>query len=159
MARPSVEGIINENLERIPKLRRQGLTEEQVGKVIGVSAFSINKYKKINPGLAEALKKGKEMLIEDLEDSLYKKALGKCIQKTTKKYIEKGADGKDKSRIEETVVTLPPDTGALCFALKNLDPTRWKDNKETTFKTLQTAMDNFKSIGESLNEVDNNETK
>lgn len=63
-------------LDRIPAWRKQGLTEEQVAKKCGVAYSTFNNYKKEYLTLVEALKIGKEQLIEQLEDSLYKSAMG-----------------------------------------------------------------------------------
>ena len=57
---------------------------------------------------------------------------------------------KERTKIEETVKEIPPDTGALVFSLKNLAPDRWKDAHETTFNELQTALDNFKLVSDEL---------
>jgi hypothetical protein len=135
--RPSkYESHIKPNLERIPALRKQGYHEEQIAKYFGVAYSTFMEYKKKYPELTDVLKKGKEELIEELEDTLYRKALGKCTVKETKKYIKNLAGGKQETRVEETIKEIPPDTGALVFSLKNLAPDRWKDTHEATFKDL-----------------------
>jgi hypothetical protein len=121
---------IKPNLNRIPKLRRQGYTEEQIAKIIGVGWTTLKKYKKLEPSLLSALETGKEMLIEDLEETLYQKGLGG--RKVTKiKNTYKTISGKKVIvKVEEQIDELSPDTGALIFALKNLAPDKWKDRRE-----------------------------
>ena len=63
-------------MDRIPSWRKQGLTEEQIAQKLGIAYSTLNLYKDSHLALSEALKKGKEELIEELEDSLYKKAMG-----------------------------------------------------------------------------------
>jgi hypothetical protein len=115
-------------LDRIPKLKRQGLTDKQIADKLGVGITTLKDAKIKYPALAAALKTGRMELVEDLEDTLYRKALGKVKIKKIKKYVEE-VDGKRTTRIEETEEELAPDTGALVFALKNLDPDNWKDTR------------------------------
>lgn len=144
---------VEPNLDRIVKLRRQGYHEDQIAKTLGVGVSTFTRYKSDYEALRGALKKGKEVLIEDLEDTLYRKALGKIKITETKKYIKKTKNG-EETRIEETVKELPPDTGAIIFSLKNLAPDRWKDLHESTgFKELEKAMENFGSISDQLSEL------
>nr|DAH82881.1 MAG TPA: terminase small subunit [Caudoviricetes sp.] len=151
--RPSAESIILENLDRIGKLRRQGLTEEQVAVSIGVGKSTFKDYKNTLPELREVLQKSKERLIEDLEDSLYRRALGLCKITTTKKFIEK-VNGIDKVKIEETTQNCVPDVGALVFSLKNLSPQKWRDNPDFSFADLENKLKNMKSFSEKAEEMD-----
>jgi hypothetical protein len=116
-------------LDRIPKLRKQGFHEAQIAKHLGVGYATFMEYKNRYPDLTEALKKGKTELIEDLEDTLYRKALGLIKTKDIKKYIKKTKNG-EETRIEETIKEYAPDTGALVFSLKNLAPDKWKDRRD-----------------------------
>jgi transcriptional regulator with XRE-family HTH domain len=115
------------NLDRIPKWRRQGMTEEQICKKLDVSVSTFNVYKNKYVELMEALKKGKEELIEELQDSLYKRALGYEYEEI-KEFIEKDEKGNSKVKREIYKKIMHPDVGAIAFALKNLDKDNWKDN-------------------------------
>nr|DAF20219.1 MAG TPA: terminase small subunit [Caudoviricetes sp.] len=151
--RPPVRDLIMKNLERIGKLRRQGLTEEQVAVAIGVGKSTFKDYKNTIPELREVLEKSKEKLIEDLEDSLYRRALGLCKITTTKKFIEE-VNGVKKQKIEETTQNCVPDVGALVFALKNLSPQKWRDNPDFSFADLENKLKNMKSFSEKAEEMD-----
>ena len=109
------------NLDRIPKWRRDGMTEEQICKKLDVGVSTFNRYKTQYRELREALKKGKEHLIEELEDSLYKKAMGFEYEEV-KTYILQGDDGKTRQKVEKHKRYAQPDTGAIAFVLKNLVP-------------------------------------
>lgn len=117
-------------LDRIPKWRRQGMTEEQICQKLDVGVSTFNRYKKEYGELREALKKGKEELIENLEESLYKKAMGFEYEES-KVYQSKDANGNTVQRVEKFKKQALPDTGALAFSLKNLDPENWRDKTET----------------------------
>lgn len=145
---------VEPNLDRIPKLRRQGYHEEQLAKLFGVAYSTFKDYKNKYPALSDALKRGKQELIEDLEDTLYRKALGLIKVTDTKKYIKKTKNG-EETRVEETIKEIPPDTGALIFSLKNLSPDKWKDIHETSgVSELTIAMDNFESLRTQLKNID-----
>lgn len=116
------------NLDRIPKWRKQGMTEEQICRKLGVGVSTWNRYKIDFRELREAIKSGKEELIEQLEDSLYKRAMGYSYDET--KTIASNEGGTEKRRIEKTVRHVPPDTGALAFSLKNLAPEKWRDSHD-----------------------------
>ena len=55
--------------KRIPEIKewaKEGLTEEQICRNLGISVTTLEKYKKQYPELAEALKEGKAPLITEL---------------------------------------------------------------------------------------------
>lgn len=133
-------------LDRIPAWRKQGLTEKQVAEKCGVSYSSINNYKRDFPELMEALATGKEELIEVLEDSLYKKAMGFEYEET-ETFIEQ-QNGKEVKRVKKVVKQALPDTGALCFALKNLAPHRWRDRKDYDVEFEDTS--DYSPLAEAL---------
>lgn len=117
------ETYVKPYLNRIPKWRRSGMTEEQICKKLGVGVSSFNRYKENFWELREALKNSKEELIENLEDSLFRRAMGYSYEETK---IEKESDG--RAKITKITKELPPDVGALIFALKNLAPAKWKND-------------------------------
>ena len=110
-------------LNRIPKWRRNGMTEAQIAKKLGIAMSSFSLYKLKHSEFSEVLKNSKEELIENLEDSLFRRAMGYSYEETK---IEKESDG--RAKITKTTKELPPDVGALIFALKNLAPGKWKND-------------------------------
>jgi len=110
-------------LDRIPKWRRNGMTEAQIAKKLGIAMSSFSLYKLKHSEFSETLKNSKEELIENLEDSLFRRAMGYSYEETK---IEKESDG--RAKITKTTKELPPDVGALIFALKNLAPGKWKND-------------------------------
>jgi|LSQX01.3.fsa_nt_gb transcriptional regulator with XRE-family HTH domain len=131
-------------LDRIPAWRKQGLTEKQVAERLGVGYSTLSVYKNKNVELLEALKKGKEELIEELEDSLYRRAMGFEYEEVDT-YIEEFGDvQKVKTKIMKRVAL--PDTGALAFALKNLAPDKWRDRHDITEFSRQEKVINIIDI-------------
>jgi SepF-like predicted cell division protein (DUF552 family) len=115
-------------LDRIPSWRKDGLTEEQVADKLGIAYSTFNYYKNEYLELMEALKKGKENLLEELKESLYKRAMGYKTEEV-KQLIRKTRAGKEITEVEKYTKEIYSDT-CLIFALKNLDPENWRDRRE-----------------------------
>ena len=105
---------------------RDGLTDEQIAKNIGISRASLYEWKKKEVDIFDALKKGKEVIDFEVENALLKKALGYTITLNKQKVTKDG----DVVDITEEV-HVPPDTTAQIFWLKNRKPNNWKDRVET----------------------------
>ena len=105
---------------------RDGLTDEQIAKNIGINRTTLYDWKKKEINIADALKKGKEVIDFEVENALLKKALGYTITLNKQKVTK---DGDVVDIIEE--VHVPPDTTAQIFWLKNRKPNTWKDRVET----------------------------
>ena len=107
----------------------QTMNESQIAQKLGVSVSSFENYKSDHPELCEALKKGKEILVDDLKDSLKKRAKG--FHYTETKTTTRTEKGKKVQVVEEYKRYSPPDVGAIHLLLKNLDDT-WRNDDKTT---------------------------
>ncbi len=106
---------------------RDGLTDEQIAKNLGVGYSTFREYKSKHPALLAALKKGKEVIDFEVENALLKRALGYEFSEE-KVEIEQNAKGTILSRkVVQTVKQIPPDVGAAAFWLKNRKPDKWRD--------------------------------
>lgn len=126
----------------------QLLNEEQIAKKLGISVASFENYKKQYPELKEVLQNGKQTLIEDLKQSLKKKALG-FKYKEKKTYI-KEVDGQRVKIIEEYEKYAQPDTGAIHLLLKNLDGT-WRNDDQATVDMKREKLELEKQKAENDN--------
>lgn len=115
---------------------RDGLTDEQIAKNLGISKTSLYKYKEEHIELFELLKKGKEIIDYEVENALLKKALG--FKETVKKAIKvKNVEYSNGRRLKETEdivivdeeIFVQPDTTAQIFWLKNRKPDKWRDKQ------------------------------
>jgi len=131
---------VEPNLEKIPQWRRNGLTEKQVAKKLGVAYSTLRKYIDEHPALSAAIKKGKEDLVENLKDSLYKRALGYEYEEK-KTLIEKDGQDREKKKVEKNTKFIFSDT-CLLFALKNIASDEFKDtqNLKGDFKNTIQSM-------------------
>lgn len=107
---------------------RDGLTEAQVCKNLGVSHEAFARYKRRYVELVEAIKRGKAILVTELENALVKRAMGYDYDEV-KTYIKVDAEGNEIRYTEKTRKHLPPDVGASAFLLKNKAPDRYTDNR------------------------------
>lgn len=123
--------IIEENLEVIKMWARDGLTEQQMFRNLGVGKTSWEHYKKTKPELLNALKKGKAPFIAEVTNALAKRALGFSVTETkTYVRIEEGKEVKYQEKAEKY---FPPDVAACSIILKNKDKdengkAKWSDN-------------------------------
>lgn len=107
-----------ENLERITTWARRGLTDEEIFANIGVSRPTFYDWLKKSPNILNALKKGREVSIQLVENALFKIACGYYVEES---FID------DKGRETTKIKHIPPNLGAQVFILKNRKPKYWKD--------------------------------
>lgn len=101
---------------------RDGLTDEQIAKNMGIATSTFYEWKKKEKEFSESLKKGKEVVDFEVENALLKRALGYEYEEET---YENGILTK---KVKKQVA---PDTTAQIFWLKNRKPNTWKDRVET----------------------------
>lgn len=107
---------------------RDGLTDEQIASNIGITPSTLYEWKKKHSEISEALKRGKEVVDVEVENTLLKKALGGFV--VEEQTIEElNARGELTTRKVRSKRYLPPDTTALIFWLKNRKPDVWMDRK------------------------------
>lgn len=120
-----------EQLALLKGWRRDGLKMQQIADNIGIKRQTLydwcTKYKDIS----DALKKGTEVSNYEVENSMYKSAIGFFVTEQDQTEVKSvGADG-----IERTTTTkhqrrryVPPNLGAMIFILKNRLPEKWRDH-------------------------------
>lgn len=111
-----------ENLLLIEGWARDGLVDEQIAHNMGIACCTLYEWKLKYPEIAEALKKGKEVVDLEVENALLKRALGYMVEET--KVEENGIGGK---KVITTIKHIPGDTTAQIFWLKNRKPDKWRD--------------------------------
>lgn len=125
-----------EGLLKIEGWVRDGLTDEQLAKCMGINRDTLYSWKKRYPDISDTLKKGKEIVDRKVENSLLERAYG-GIHKVRKNIKVKHTYYDDHGRKceKEEVVTVVDevytagDTTAQIFWLKNRKPEVWKDKQ------------------------------
>lgn len=117
-----------DNLIKLQAWARDGLTDEQIAHNIGINVATIYTWKKKYDKIDNALKRGKEVVDIQVENALYKKALGGyVVEEQTIEEIR--PDGTVSTKKIKNKRYMPPDTTAIIFWLKNRKPDTWMDRK------------------------------
>ena len=126
MARPSAKKIIKDNLDRIEKWVAAGLSMKEVAANLGISERTLYKYKANDEQFMQCVKKGRQVAVEILENTMFKSATGftQTVKKLEKVKRSTYKDGKKLKEWEELVeyedeIYFKPDITAGIFLLKN----------------------------------------
>ena len=122
------ESSIKDKLTLIEAWKRDGLTDEQIAKNLNINIATFYRYKKQFCEFCEALKKGKEVADIEVENALFKRAIGYKYKEVIKEVKE--IDGKKTTYVKEVIKEMPGDVGAQIFWLKNRKSSKWKDKQD-----------------------------
>lgn len=132
---------IEPRLDEIAAWCRDGLTDKQIASNLSVSVTTLFKYKAEKPELVQALKKNKEIADLEVENALFKKAIGyeykevidEVFGTPTGEFYDDGKPKLTADRVRRRTITkvMPPDSTAQIFWLKNRQPEKWRDRKHT----------------------------
>lgn len=139
------ESATNERKEKIIELIKQDtFSRSEICKQVGIGRTVFYEWLKNDPEFAAQVDNAEKELMNslatDAKVSLRKLINGYTAKETTTIYLpskdkdEKGRPIpiiKEQKTIEKPV---PPNTGAVIFALTNLDPDNWKNRQETSAK-------------------------
>ena len=104
---------------------RDGLTYEQIANNMGIGLTTLKEWRKKEPTIQSTLKKGREVADYEVENALFKRAVGYTIQINEQK-IDK--DGCVHDLVRD--VHISGDTTAQIFWLKNRKSDKWRDKIE-----------------------------
>ncbi|MCL4592948.1 transposase [Fusobacterium nucleatum YWH7053] len=148
MAKSKYETDVKSRLIEIEAWKRDGLTDEQICNNLNISIQTFYTYKSKYIEFFEAIKKGKEVADIEVENALFKRAIGYKYKEVIKEVKE--IDGKKSTYIKEVTKEMPGDVAAQIFWLKNRKPSKWKDKQDIDIE------DNNVSI--TINGVKRNES-
>ena len=133
--RTKYETNVKPNLFLIEHWVKDGLTDEQIAKRLKVAYSTFREYVKKYKELSAVLKKSKEIVDYEVEESLYKKCIGsyakgtKAFKCKEKYYDEEGRQcEREVVRTVEVDTFIPPDTMAIAIWLNNRKPGSWRRN-------------------------------
>lgn len=135
-----------EGLLKIEGWARDGLTDEQIAKNMGITAKTLYAWKNKYGEICKSLKRGKEVVDRQVENALLKRALGYTYEEIT---YEGGVETK---RVVKEVV---PDTTAQIFWLKNRKREAWADRQnielsqpiDDSIKEMEAYFEQLKASG------------
>lgn len=140
-----------ENLILVEGWRRDGLSDEQIASNIGVHVSTVYQWRKDHSEFSDAYKKGTEVSTYEVENALYKSAIGHYVEEVefTETTTPMGINTTKKKHRRY----IAPNTAAQIFILKNRRPDWWKDKREFE-NTASVADDGFLKALESTAEDD-----
>ncbi|WP_346888327.1 helix-turn-helix domain-containing protein [Clostridium sp. UBA1056] len=127
MAKSKYETNVKDKLLLVEAWARNGLTDEQIAKNLGISKDTFYKYKKEHTDFSDSLKRGKEVVDIEVENALLRRALGYKYDEVTKEINETTGKLQVSKIVTKEVV---PDTTAQIFWLKNRKPLEWRDKRD-----------------------------
>ena len=120
------EWLTPDGLLKLRAWARDGLVDTQIAHNMGISESTLYEYKRKYPTISEALKRGKEVVDIEVENSLNKSALGYEYQETREEYERFGEELLLVRRIV-TTKHMPANLGSICYWLKNRTDGKWSD--------------------------------
>lgn len=145
------------NLTRLEGWARNGLTNKQIAGNIGITEQTLYTWLKKHPDFAEALEKGKEVVDFEVENAMYKSALGHWEEKEI-------VDSKTGEVVDVLVEFVKPNVSAQIFWLKNRKPHMWREKQEVQHSGQLDSNVNLSNLSEeelralAESEVDEDET-
>ena len=161
--RKSDEWRTEDGLTKIQGWARDGLIEKQIAHNMGVAYATLREWKKTFPEIGEALRKGKEVVDREVENALFKSALG-FMQKVKKPVRIKEVEydpktGKKIRDIEKWVqveeeIYIQPQVTAQIFWLKNRKPDQWREKNDLTLTPSNGVLESLMELHNGKREVE-----
>ena len=111
------------NLEKITNWAAHGCTDAEIAKNMGVSSSTYYAWNLKYPEISEAIKRGRELSVEIIENTFFAKARGGIVvSEGIEEFTGEIREGKPyNGTLKRRTVKreLPPDTTAMIFYLKN----------------------------------------
>ena len=128
------KGKFNDVKDDIISYIREGGSNILACKKVGISKETFYTWINDKPDFSDSLKKARkefrETIVQTLEQSLWKRAAGYEIEESKNEYRTLKDGGEVLVKSSKITKHFPPDTGALIFALTNLDPENWKNRQD-----------------------------
>ena len=113
---------------------REGDSNILACKKVGISKETFYTWINDKPDFSDSLKKARkefrETIVQTLEQSLWKRAAGYEVEEVKNEYRTLKDGSKVLVKSSKITKHFPPDTGALIFALTNLDLENWKNRQD-----------------------------
>ena len=135
--------------------RRDGLSLEQIASKIGINAGTLAKWRVKYEKIGDALKKGREVVDTEVENSLLKRALGYNIFLKKPMKIKKDQYEDEIVYVDEEV-HIQGDVGAQIFWLTNRKPETWQNTQKNKVTIAEETSSILKAFSKHLQDNKNN---
>ena len=155
-------GELDNILILVAKWRRDGAEINEIAEKLGLSRTTVFKYQNDYPDFANALKKGKEIVDSEVENSLVKECIGYTYEETittTTAIVDKETGqitSLEKIETKKFTKYARPSPTAIAYYLNNRLPGKWKnkvvvdaENDNGILPKLLEAMNNGRKSVES----------
>lgn len=125
--------LTEDGLLQISAWARDGLTDDQIANNMGIRRSTLFEWKKRFPDIADALKKNKDIVDIEVENALYKSAVGYDYDELceyNEKRLEKDGSIKTCHVTKTFHKHMAPSVVAQIFWLKNRKPNDWRDKHD-----------------------------
>lgn len=134
-----------DGLKRIEGWARDGLTEEQIAKNMGICYETLRTWKSSFSAISEAIKRGKAPVDFEVESALLKRALGYEYEETITEIYET-PDGSTRKHIKKVMRHVAPDVTAQIYWLNNRRPDKWRNRKAVENEQPNVALEKAREI-------------
>ena len=136
-----------QNLILIEGWARDGLTEAQIAHNMGINVKTLWKWKNDYNPIGNALKNGKEVADYEVENALFKSAVGFFVEEQEDKIDMKGNVVPTTKRRY-----VPPSITAQIFWLKNRRTDKWRDKptEEADMAVLKKAVELLGGVNSAI---------
>ncbi|MEG0416409.1 MAG: helix-turn-helix domain-containing protein [Erysipelothrix sp.] len=129
--RSKYETNVQPRFKEIREWIQSGMIELHVAKKLGISEATFSNYKNKYPELLQLLNEAKIVPDQQVEDSLFKRAIGYLYEEETRELMLNPLTMERELVITKTVTKqVVPDVTAQIFWLKNRRPDRWRDKQD-----------------------------
>lgn len=140
------EWLKDDKLKLLEAWARDGLTNEQIAHNIGIRSKTLYEWINRFSEIGNALKKGKEVVDIEVENSLLKRALGYTYEETTREMSKETGQLVVTKVVTKQVI---PDTTAMIYWLKNRKPKEWRD-KPTVDTDMSTMINSMNTLTQAM---------
>lgn len=116
---------------------RDGLSEDQIAKNMGITRPTLWDWKKKETNIFNALKKGKEVADYEVENAVFKRATGYTYEEKT---YENGL------LVKTVVKEVAPDTTAQIYWLKHRQREKWGEKETTNNNDINQRITNIANL-------------
>lgn len=134
---------------RIQGWARDGLSQEQIAEQMGTSLTFLRRLIKSCERVEAAVKTSKDVVDRLVENALFKRAMGYTYEEVTEERVpiydetDGSVSGYEMKMTKKVRKTVPPDTTAQIFWLKNRKPYDWRDKKEVEDRSALEKLDSI----------------
>ena len=132
---------------------RQGLTDAQIAKNMGIAYVTLYDWKNRFPKFANALKKTKEIVDAEVENKLFKRAMGYEVEEEEVREIRNDDGEMVVVSRKKTKKHIPPDVTAIIFWLKNRRADTWREKQEVKFEGDEETKEQLKAITDAMAKI------